>query len=249
MIHAYIWHILSPVTFNFSNTTTALAANSIKINVIIKNWPFKSITHRLHVVFDARSAGNTLCSFSQINDANSSVQSFVMSLGTSTLYLITHILIHELLIDETRYGQFMNHAIVDGRDRIITFKTNSDYTVTASVPHFWSTLGTFNASIFLFYTILILVLEIDPSYGVLLGYGDGECNNEHNTGGESLPSALVGGVIGGVLLLILLLLVTVFVIYPRYQIWKKARQRQNDMTEMTLTDFYNNGDELGDNDI
>lgn len=43
--------------------------------------------------------------------------------------------------DNRRYGQFFDSGILDGRIKKISFELNADNTVSALVPHFWSTLG------------------------------------------------------------------------------------------------------------
>lgn len=40
-----------------------------------------------------------------------------------------------------RYGEYFEHAIVDGRNRVINFTLDSDGAVRTSVPHFWSDFG------------------------------------------------------------------------------------------------------------
>jgi hypothetical protein len=40
-----------------------------------------------------------------------------------------------------RYGQFLDGAIVDGRIRTVNFSLNDDWSVTATLPHFWIDAG------------------------------------------------------------------------------------------------------------
>ena len=42
----------------------------------------------------------------------------------------------KVVYDDLRYGQFSDKAVVDGRVRKITYKSDVD-TVTAVLPHFW----------------------------------------------------------------------------------------------------------------
>lgn len=46
--------------------------------------------------------------------------------------------------DKKRYGQFLDYAVVDGRNRLITFNLNSEKLVTTTLPHFWDYAGTSN---------------------------------------------------------------------------------------------------------
>lgn len=39
----------------FANTTTHYAANSVKLNMIIENWPFKSIQSSLALILDSQN--------------------------------------------------------------------------------------------------------------------------------------------------------------------------------------------------
>lgn len=45
-------------------------------------------------------------------------------------------------IDLTRYGMFIDKAIVDGRVSSITFKQSSDYNIVVAIPYFWFGAGT-----------------------------------------------------------------------------------------------------------
>ncbi len=40
---------------SFANTTKQYAANSVKLNMIIENWPFKSIQNSLALILDSQN--------------------------------------------------------------------------------------------------------------------------------------------------------------------------------------------------
>jgi len=116
------------------------------------------------------------------------------------------------------YGQLSDQAIVDGRNRNITYSFVDSGTVRAYLPHFWSTA------------------EMDPNYSVLLGdtqtNSGATCSSNKSKSSNSkiskkdiiLIAVLVSvGVIG--------IIVLIIVIYPRTQLRFQVRKEKRLSTE------------------
>lgn len=129
----------------------------------IVNWPFKSIQNTLDLVFEAQDSANSIqnCNIDAQTDYSNSLQSFVISVGNSSLYpcflfiflslsfvffylyffIFFIFCLFKTTVTFCRYGQFIAQSIVDGKNRVLSFSLNDDGTVTASVPHFWTQFG------------------------------------------------------------------------------------------------------------
>lgn len=59
-----------------------------------------------------------------------------------------------IIFDEIRYALFDPEAMIDNRERSITFSAVSNTTVAATLPHFWRYAGIF---IFLYYFYIIFI--------------------------------------------------------------------------------------------
>jgi len=118
-----IRYFTNVTSIQFANETTVYSGNTIKLNVIISNWPFTSLENTLEVVMDARDAAQqaSTCNIKSQSDPNS---------GSLQWITIT-------INGEVMYGQFYDRAVVDSRIRVISFALNDDGTVTAIIPHFW----------------------------------------------------------------------------------------------------------------
>lgn len=73
-------------SFEFANTTTNMAANSLKFYVSVSNWPFRNIQNELNLEFDSKDDNNEQCNIETQTDASSSIQSFVINYGEYALY-------------------------------------------------------------------------------------------------------------------------------------------------------------------
>eukprot|EP00026_Physarum_polycephalum_P010320 Phypoly_transcript_10479.p1 GENE.Phypoly_transcript_10479~~Phypoly_transcript_10479.p1 ORF type:complete len:171 (+),score=31.14 Phypoly_transcript_10479:331-843(+) len=99
------------------------------------------------------------------------------------------------------YGQFSPDAILDGRNRIITFHLNSENgLVTAIIPHFWEEM------------------DLDPTFSVLLGNAIDKCG-KHSSGNKTIYIAVF--VTLGVLAI---LGVAGYFLYPRVRTYFKVRK-------------------------
>jgi len=113
-----IQHFTTSSSILFANTALALAANTLKLNVKIQNWPFSSSNNSLAVVLERPSSSDQIDSSS---DVNGNLEWFTVTFNGTSLF-----------------GQFFPYAAVDGRTRILPFILNtSDGSVTALIPHFW----------------------------------------------------------------------------------------------------------------
>lgn len=72
----------------FANTTTNIAANSLKLNVQVKNWLFSSLKNELNLIFDAKDVGNNVdrCNVDAQSDSSDNLYSYVISIDGTSLY-------------------------------------------------------------------------------------------------------------------------------------------------------------------
>eukprot|EP00026_Physarum_polycephalum_P002296 Phypoly_transcript_02302.p1 GENE.Phypoly_transcript_02302~~Phypoly_transcript_02302.p1 ORF type:complete len:887 (+),score=74.73 Phypoly_transcript_02302:138-2798(+) len=148
----------------FEKYETYSPYNTLKVNVAIYNWPFKAIANTLHVEFRLSVVafpGGATCADLEINK-NGSVQ-------------FTEITFYETTI----FTRFFPGAIIDSRLRQVSFSALSNFSVTAILPHFWSSA------------------ELDPDYAILLGRG---CSAKPR---NAISKALVIGIVVPILVLIL----------------------------------------------
>jgi len=107
---------------NFAGNNTIFSPYTIKINVIIQNWPFFTLSNSLAIFFLANASNNDNNCEGAFENTNRDVKWISITVGNTTLY-----------------AQFDNKAIVDGRVRTITYSLNkTDYSVAAILPHFWN---------------------------------------------------------------------------------------------------------------
>lgn len=81
-------YITSSTSINFANVTTNYAANTLKLNVRIANWPFLTIANSLAIVFDAKNTDvkTESCNLNN-HDVNTDLQWFVVSINGTSMYL------------------------------------------------------------------------------------------------------------------------------------------------------------------
>lgn len=98
-----------------------------------------------------------------------------------------YIILYDYLIFLKRYAQFVPYSVVDGRKRLIPFKLNSDNSVAASLPHFWTSAGmhiNFHLDI-----LFIVHKEFDPNYAILVDHDtEDSCKLDDNLGPKSKDS-------------------------------------------------------------
>lgn len=80
----------TPITF--ANKTTNYAANTIKLQVEVRNWPFKSLQNSLSLVFgaqrsDSKSANGADCEkFEIAEDSNGNLNSYMFYVNGVVMY-------------------------------------------------------------------------------------------------------------------------------------------------------------------
>jgi len=114
-----IQHFTSPTLLVFADTPMSFAANTLKVNIKVRSWPFASVQNSLAFVMDAKSPAQGV-SRSTLN-SQGNVEWLMIEFEGYSLY-----------------GQFFPYAVVDNRTRFLPFTLNTnDYSVTAIAPHFW----------------------------------------------------------------------------------------------------------------
>ena len=122
------------------------SAHTVKINVEIMNWPFKNIQNSLDLIFGAKNSKDQKpsCVSSQ-QDSGDSLKWLLITVNGTTMYLYRSsplfFFLASCFFDASRYGQFQDAAIVDGKPRNITYRLLEDNSVAASMPHFWVGAG------------------------------------------------------------------------------------------------------------
>eukprot|EP00026_Physarum_polycephalum_P008337 Phypoly_transcript_08419.p1 GENE.Phypoly_transcript_08419~~Phypoly_transcript_08419.p1 ORF type:complete len:234 (+),score=41.91 Phypoly_transcript_08419:794-1495(+) len=169
-------------TITFAQNSSTYAFNTIKLAIQIRLWPFRSLRNSLSIVFSSpqTSLSTSLCSQIDSNkDENNNLKWFAININGSTLY-----------------GQFLDSSIVDGNIRNVNFTLNSDYTVSATLPHFWS-----NA-------------VVDPSFSVLLGDKPKNCASDLKKGGKDIKK-IIAIVVPIVVVVVVLVVVGAIYFYPK----------------------------------
>jgi len=117
-----IQHFIAPGSITFAETPLDFAANTLKVNIKVRSWPFTSVQNSLAFVMDAKSPSKATQQVSRSSvDSSGNVEWLIITFEEYSLY-----------------GQFFPSAVVDNRTRILPFILNaSDSSVTAMVPHFW----------------------------------------------------------------------------------------------------------------
>eukprot|EP00026_Physarum_polycephalum_P001232 Phypoly_transcript_01233.p1 GENE.Phypoly_transcript_01233~~Phypoly_transcript_01233.p1 ORF type:complete len:1169 (+),score=148.62 Phypoly_transcript_01233:270-3509(+) len=120
-IEFMIWQFLEDDTVvTFANKETHFAANTIKLAVQIRNWPFRALQHSLALVMDSEVNSEASTCVGTGEDENRNLKWFTLYVDGVTLY-----------------GQFLNRTILDGQFRQVGFKLDGEKSVIALLPHFW----------------------------------------------------------------------------------------------------------------
>jgi len=135
MVIIYYFHNMTSV--QFANKTSMIAAHTMKLEIQVQNWPFKSLSNSLVILLSSRQNGS-----SQIYDPTKISQTKIDSNGNLNWFIAN-------TNGSEIYGQFESAAVVDGRVRSISYKLNENGSVLVTTPHFWYSL------------------DVDPSYSVL----------------------------------------------------------------------------------
>eukprot|EP00026_Physarum_polycephalum_P003519 Phypoly_transcript_03532.p1 GENE.Phypoly_transcript_03532~~Phypoly_transcript_03532.p1 ORF type:complete len:603 (+),score=53.04 Phypoly_transcript_03532:570-2378(+) len=159
--------------YSFNNISTHYPANTLKLNVKISDWPFAQLTNFLNVVFD-----NFVVSAEKDNTC-------VEQQKTSASLIWVQLTLNGIAV----YAQFDPSAIVDGRNRSISFTLQTDNSVVATLPHFWD------------------FSELDPLYSVLLSpESDNGCSSKSsNHTSKKVIIAVVVSIVGTALIIAIVL--------------------------------------------
>jgi len=120
LLNVIIWAFTNTTSLSFAGNATTYKQNTIKLNVLVQNWPFYSLNNMLAIYFG--SATNYLAtSFNSFIDGAGSLKWLTVQTNILSLFI-----------------KFEDHAVVDGRNRIITYSFNeTDKSIFAVLPHFW----------------------------------------------------------------------------------------------------------------
>jgi len=186
------------VSYEFANSTLFLPANTMKLNIQISNWPFKSFTNQLQVTFFVNFSGgvnpttsdaNVLVQNSVQTDEQNSLQWSVQNYGKTALF-----------------SQFFNKALLDGAIYPVSFQFNgNESSFNVVIPHFWTNV------------------EIDPSFNVLLDYDSSSThtNNPHANNDNIVTIVII---VVPIIAVLVVVLVVFLIMYPRISMWRKMRR-------------------------
>eukprot|EP00026_Physarum_polycephalum_P010671 Phypoly_transcript_10841.p1 GENE.Phypoly_transcript_10841~~Phypoly_transcript_10841.p1 ORF type:complete len:359 (+),score=70.95 Phypoly_transcript_10841:151-1077(+) len=209
-----IWQFSDPETnITFASNSSIFPANTIKIAVQIRNWPFRNYGNSLSVVFLTSSSNTSSSSLfhqdlSATQDENNNLKWLYINVNGVILY-----------------AQFLDQAIIDGKIRAANFSLNaSDSTISCRIPHFWS-----NA-------------VIDPNFSVLVGGTDksGTSSSGNSIFGHGKKTNLAVAVAVPIVVVFVVVLVVVILLTPKIRSRlhisrskKKLDERNEEMQETT----------------
>lgn len=141
-----LWQFLDDdTTVTFADMSSHFAANTIKLAVQIRNWPFRSLQNSLALVLESNTSSDASQCVKKNEDENANLKWFTINVDGVTLYLFFNKTKREgekqITLIASRYGQFINTTIVDGVLRQVEYKLASDGSVIATLPHFWINAG------------------------------------------------------------------------------------------------------------
>jgi hypothetical protein len=133
--------------------------------------------------------------------------------------------------DFSRYGQFDDAALVDGKPRNISFALLGDNSVSASMPHFWLDAGKLQIDDAASPTYNSLFPEMDPSYSVLVQTTSQDACGLHKKGTstETILIAVLVSVFG-----VVIIVIAVYLIYPRIRLARKISKAGNSKSDTEL---------------
>eukprot|EP00026_Physarum_polycephalum_P008205 Phypoly_transcript_08284.p1 GENE.Phypoly_transcript_08284~~Phypoly_transcript_08284.p1 ORF type:complete len:424 (+),score=25.25 Phypoly_transcript_08284:152-1423(+) len=106
--------------YTFHNKSKLYYANTLKMNVRISNWPFKSLSDTLEVIINIMGNGTG----AQCSNVHSNGPTLSWTLLSSD--------------GVSLYTQFETDSYIDGRERTITFTSLGQFSIAAQFPHFWT---------------------------------------------------------------------------------------------------------------
>lgn len=84
--HYHITYYTDPTSVIFANQTIALSGDTLKMNIKIGNWPFKSIQNSLVFVLDTRTNTQTQSCINTGENTDGSLQWVLVSIGGVQMY-------------------------------------------------------------------------------------------------------------------------------------------------------------------
>lgn len=84
--HYQITYYTDPTSVIFANQTIALSGDTLKMNIKIGNWPFKSIQNSLVFVLDTRTNTQTQSCINTGENTDGSLQWVLVSIGGVQMY-------------------------------------------------------------------------------------------------------------------------------------------------------------------
>eukprot|EP00026_Physarum_polycephalum_P000643 Phypoly_transcript_00644.p1 GENE.Phypoly_transcript_00644~~Phypoly_transcript_00644.p1 ORF type:complete len:358 (-),score=56.53 Phypoly_transcript_00644:121-1194(-) len=170
--------------YPFAGQTIRVPDQSLKISIVLQDWPFQTLQNRLQVVL--RTHDDSAQNVSSKNDLTSSKD------GSQNVQWL------KLNVDGiSLYTTFVEDIVKDGQISRASFSLDSDSNIILSTPSFWQ-----QVEIDPVYTVLV-----DPRSGASCE----DCGNKKR-GGLKISGKLIGGVVGGVSAATIILCVALFII-------------------------------------
>eukprot|EP00026_Physarum_polycephalum_P004546 Phypoly_transcript_04568.p2 GENE.Phypoly_transcript_04568~~Phypoly_transcript_04568.p2 ORF type:complete len:259 (+),score=35.80 Phypoly_transcript_04568:281-1057(+) len=194
-------------TYTFAGKTEKFPANSVKLNFLVSNWPFRAISNKLNIEMESGATaqgGATSPPSDKCHDDVASGTSYNTDTGGNLQWV--KISRNGVAV----YVQFVPDAMIDGRKQDITFSLLGDFTFAATFPHFWT------------------FAELDPNFNVLLdpiSYYDCAKKSSHKTKVAIIASTVT--IVG------LLLIVAIIVVIYKTQLRKREHKRLINMHSMS----------------
>jgi len=120
----FFTNLTNSTTLDLNNQTSPNYPNTIKLALLLANWPFSSAQNYIQVVFEdsVLNFGASECDvdFSSQTDSGGSLISYSLNVAGTTLY-----------------ATMERFAIVDGIQRRVNFSNPSPTLIVAQLPFFW----------------------------------------------------------------------------------------------------------------
>eukprot|EP00026_Physarum_polycephalum_P003012 Phypoly_transcript_03021.p1 GENE.Phypoly_transcript_03021~~Phypoly_transcript_03021.p1 ORF type:complete len:706 (+),score=47.82 Phypoly_transcript_03021:43-2118(+) len=166
------WIFTQSTQLTFAGKVRTYSPNTVKINAVIQNWPFYSLSNFLAVIIDANPIKSTDKDHTECVDSHEAINGNLKWIAVTAS-------------DVTLYGQFDDAALVDERSRTISYALNPDNSVSAILPHFWSSA------------------KMDPQYSVILKDPNVRCKTKNKRKRDfKIVYIVVGAGVGTILLVV-----------------------------------------------
>eukprot|EP01111_Echinosteliopsis_oligospora_P019925 TRINITY_DN9895_c0_g1_i1.p1 TRINITY_DN9895_c0_g1~~TRINITY_DN9895_c0_g1_i1.p1 ORF type:complete len:230 (-),score=35.19 TRINITY_DN9895_c0_g1_i1:149-838(-) len=142
-----LWKYNEPGTLSFGAQKIQMNPQTLKMTVTISNWAFRSVNNRLGLIFLSASTKRVgECDYSGYQQSEE-LKWVQVNAGSFSLYT-----------------ELENYAIIDGKNRTVSFQWLGDGKILASFQHFWTEA------------------TIDPSYQLLVS------ESETSSSGDALTT-------------------------------------------------------------